>query len=129
VLLETVNPHENPRYPVIHLDDASGIVSTVGGPAAGIGLLFDAYHVQRTGGDLTSRFERHAELVGHVQIADAPRRPAPGTGEIAFERLLPAMQTAGYDGFVGLEYARTTQDEGFDWIDDFGHSAPTGALA
>jgi hydroxypyruvate isomerase len=126
VLLETVNPHENPRYPVTRLDEASEIVAAVGGPAAGIGLLFDAYHVQRTEGDLTARFERHAELVQHVQIADAPRRSAPGTGEIAYERVLPAMQGLGYHGFVGLEYVRGTQDEGFDWVDGFGRSAVTG---
>jgi hydroxypyruvate isomerase len=127
VLLETVNPHENPRYPVTRLEHASEIVSAVGGPTTGIGLLFDAYHVQRTEGDLTARFERHAELVRHVQIADAPRRQAPGTGEIAFERLLPAMQGMGYDAFVGLEYARAAQDEGFDWIVGFRRSTMAGA--
>jgi hydroxypyruvate isomerase len=120
VLLETVNPHENPLYPVTRLNDAAAIVSEVGGPAAGIGLLFDAYHVQRTEGDLVARFRRHAELVRHVQVADAPGRSAPGTGEIAFERLLPMLQDAGYDGVVGLEYARSADDEGFGWIDDFG---------
>jgi hydroxypyruvate isomerase len=127
VLLETVNPHENPGYPVTRLDEASELVSAAGGPAAGIGLLFDAYHVQRTEGDLIARFEKHAELVRHVQIADAPRRSAPGTGEIAFERLLPAMQRVGYDGYVGLEYARSTQDEGFSWLERFGRSGTGGA--
>jgi hydroxypyruvate isomerase len=126
VLLEPLNPHENPLYPVTRLDDAAQVVSEVGGPAAGMGLLFDAYHVQRTEGDLVARFERHAEFVRHVQVADAPRRSAPGTGEIAFERLLPAVQEAGYDGFVGLEYARMAEDEGFGWIDDFGRVGSRG---
>jgi hydroxypyruvate isomerase len=39
-----------------------------------------------------------------VQIADNPGRHEPGTGEIAFERLLPQLDQLGYDGFVGCEY-------------------------
>lgn len=126
VLLETINPHENPRYPVVRLDEAAEIVSFIGGPDAGIALLFDAYHVQRTEGDLTARFERHAELVRHVQVADSPRRSAPGTGEIAYERVLPAMRDLGYVGFVGLEYVQSAPDEGFDWMDDLLLSSTAG---
>jgi hydroxypyruvate isomerase len=42
--------------------------------------------------------------VAHVQIADAPGRHEPGTGELDLERSLGALAAAGYDGWIALEY-------------------------
>jgi hypothetical protein len=41
---------------------------------------------------------------GHIYIADNPGRHEPGTGEIAFERLLPWIDALGYQGHIGCEY-------------------------
>jgi hydroxypyruvate isomerase len=116
ILLETLNPHDNPRYPMTHLAQAAELVESLGGPAQGIGLLFDVYHVQRTEGDLIARFRAHFDNISHVQIADAPTRSAPGAGEVAFGPVLAAIADAGYDGYVGLEYHQSNAAEGFAWI-------------
>jgi hydroxypyruvate isomerase len=42
--------------------------------------------------------------IGHIQVADNPGRHEPGTGEINFERVLAAIDAAGYEGWVGCEY-------------------------
>ena len=39
-----------------------------------------------------------------MQIADSPGRNEPGTGELAYERILPVFDEVGYDGWIGLEY-------------------------
>jgi hydroxypyruvate isomerase len=55
-------------------------------------------------GDLARSIERLLPHIGHIQIADNPGRHEPGTGEIAFEFLLPRIDALGYSGWVGCEY-------------------------
>lgn len=69
-----------------------------------IRLQYDVYHMQIMEGDLLRSIERLLPRIGHIQIADNPGRHEPGTGEIAFERLLPALDALGYQGYVGCEY-------------------------
>ena len=54
-----------------------------------IKLQYDVYHMQIMEGDLMRSVGRLLPWIGHIQIADNPGRHEPGTGEIAFERLLP----------------------------------------
>ena len=81
-----------------------------------IKLQYDVYHMQIMEGDLMRSIERLLPWIGHIQIADNPGRHEPGTGEIAFERLLRHIDAIGYDGHVGCEYlpAKGTV-EGLGW--------------
>jgi len=118
IVLEALNPVDFPHYGLHRTADALALADRVRTDAgAEVKLLFDVYHVQRTEGDLLARIDAHAPRFGHVQIADAPGRFRPGTGEIAFERVLPALERAGYAGFVGLEY-RPSPDpaDTFAWL-------------
>ena len=67
-------------------------------------LQYDAYHMQRMEGNLLPTIAEHLDLIAHIQIADAPGRGEPGTGEIDYDYLLPKIDELGYDGWVGLEY-------------------------
>jgi hydroxypyruvate isomerase len=69
-----------------------------------IRLQYDVYHMQIMEGDLLRSIQRLLPAIGHIQIADNPGRHEPGSGEIAFERLLPAIDGLGYDGYIGCEY-------------------------
>jgi hydroxypyruvate isomerase len=69
-----------------------------------IRLQYDVYHMQIMEGDLLRSIGRLLPSIGHIQIADNPGRHEPGTGEIAFERLLPGIEALGYDGHIGCEY-------------------------
>lgn len=129
VLVEAVNAIDNPGYPITHLDQAAELVGELGGPDNGVGLLFDIYHVQRTQGNIIENLDRHLSIIRHVQVADSPTRTAPGTGEIAFGRVLGHLSDSGYDGYVGLEYRQREVDEGFDWVTRLDDAASTrGAL-
>jgi hydroxypyruvate isomerase len=52
-----------------------------------------------------------------LQLADAPGRLKPGTGEINYRNVLNAVAEAGYSGVMGLEYnAPVTDPDPFDWL-------------
>ncbi|HEX2063895.1 MAG TPA: TIM barrel protein, partial [Acidimicrobiales bacterium] len=55
--------------------------------------------------------------VAHVQIADAPGRNEPGTGELDLDRYLGELAAAGYDGWIGLEYKPSgASADSFGWL-------------
>jgi hydroxypyruvate isomerase len=101
-LLEPLNNLDSPRYLVNTPDEAAELIGRIDRPQ--VGLLFDAFQVARMGLDPVEQLERHFGLVRHVQIADAPGRHAPGTGEIDYPAFFAALERLGYDGAVGLEY-------------------------
>jgi hydroxypyruvate isomerase len=81
-----------------------------------IRLQYDVYHMQIMEGDLMRSIERLLPSIGHIQIADNPGRHEPGTGEIAFDRLLSHIDMLGYEGCIGCEYLpRAGTDQGLGW--------------
>lgn len=117
VLLEPVSGA--PRYPLRTADDVVAVLDRVRdrSGAANLALLADLYHLAENGDDVDAALTRYGARIGHVQIADAPGRHEPGTGRLDLDRQLSDLQSAGYAGWVGLEYkpAATTQD-GLDWL-------------
>jgi hydroxypyruvate isomerase len=113
VLLEPVSGAE--RYPLLTAADAVAVIDKVGAP--NVRLLADLYHLTVNGDDVDAVLAEHIDRISHVQIADAPGRNEPGTGEIDFPRHFAALERGGYTGWIGLEYkASTTSDRAFDWI-------------
>ncbi len=118
------------RYPLLTAADAVAVVKRVEREdgVRNLRLLADLYHLTVNGDDLDRVIEQHADRIGHVQIADAPGRHEPGTGQIAVDRHLAALQAAGYDGWVGLEYKPTTTSaDAFNWLPRERRSARTEA--
>ncbi|MCU4742775.1 TIM barrel protein [Natronoglomus mannanivorans] len=93
---------DHPGRWLVESGRAFEIVTAVDHP--NVGVLFDVYHQQVTEGNVTERLTENVDAVGHVHVADVPGRHEPGTGELAYERLLPALLEAGYDGYVGCEF-------------------------
>jgi hydroxypyruvate isomerase len=75
--------------------------------AANLRIQYDFFHMQLLEGNLAQTVERLLPRIGHLQVADAPGRNEPGTGEINFEFLLPYLDRLGYAGWVGCEYNPT----------------------
>jgi hydroxypyruvate isomerase len=119
VVVEALNAFENPEYPVTSSAHAFRLIDRVRneGGVENVAFLADLYHLHRMGEDLPALVERDAIRFGHVQIADAPGRGEPGTGEVDFPSLLYALPGAGYAGFIGLEYRPTVPSaESFGWL-------------
>ena len=66
-------------------------------------INWDLYHQQITEGDLCGHMREGIDHIGYLQLADHPGRTEPGTGEIAYWRVLKEAKELGYTGYVGLE--------------------------
>jgi hydroxypyruvate isomerase len=115
VLIEPVSGA--PRYPIKTAADGIGVIDRVHHEhgATNLRLLADVYHLYVNGDDVEAAIRNHADQIGHVQIADAPGRGEPGTGEIPLDSYLEQLYASGYAGNVGLEYKLTRPDT-FDWL-------------
>jgi hydroxypyruvate isomerase len=116
VMVEALNTLENGPYLLHTTEQAVGFVKSVG--RENVKIQHDFYHMQRMEGNLVANLREHADLIGHVQIADSPNRGEPGTGEICYPYVLGILEELGYDGYVGLEYSPTTgtTGESLGWL-------------
>jgi hydroxypyruvate isomerase len=105
-----------PRYPLRTAADALAAIDRAGG--GNIRLLLDVYHLAVNGDDVDAAIDLAAGRIGHVQIADAPGRHQPGTGELPIARWLDRIAATGYDGRIALEYApEGPSADSFGWLE------------
>ncbi|AXS42410.1 TIM barrel protein [Breoghania sp. L-A4] len=115
LLIEPINGRDVPGYALTHTDQAARIINAVG--AENVMMMFDAYHVQITEGDVTRRFAKHQPLIGHVQIAAVPDRGEPDDGELCYPYLFRELDRLGYAGAIAAEYRpRGRTEDGLAWM-------------
>ncbi|SDT12554.1 hydroxypyruvate isomerase family protein [Microlunatus soli] len=123
VLIEPLAEGLNGAYPL--LTDAD-VLALLDGPLAGVpnaALLLDTFHLATNGIDPADAAVRAAERIGHVQLADAPGRGEPGSGDLDWPAVIAGLDRAGYRGLLGCEYKPTGPTaESFGWLQD---TAPT----
>jgi len=110
LLLEPLNTKvDHPGY-FLHLSSVGfDLVRAVGDPH--VRLLYDIYHMQVMEGNIIHTLTSNLDLIGHVHVADVPGRHEPGTGELNYANVFSALQRAGYEGFVGFEFAPTATSQ------------------
>lgn len=115
LLLEAINTRDFPGFFVSTQAHAYEICEAVGAP--NLKMQMDLYHMQVMEGDLATKLKRYAPQCGHIQIAGAPERHEPDTGEVRYEYLFQLLDDIGYKGWVGCEYrpAGKTED-GLGWF-------------
>ena len=117
--LEPVNTHDVPDFAIPTTRAAVDLIAEM--DASNLGLQLDVYHSLRMGED---PFEIIADLgneIAHIQIADAPGRHQPGTGDVDFGKLFNAIDASGYKGWVALEYIpEGPTEEGFGLMKSLG---------
>jgi len=116
ILIEAVS---GPKpYPLRTAGQAVAVVdAAVAAGAPNVGFLCDLYHLAANGDDVGAAIAEHASKIKHVQIADAPGRGEPGSGELDLAGHLAALRHHGYDGWVSLEYRpTTTTEESLAWL-------------
>ncbi|MGH3638424.1 MAG: hydroxypyruvate isomerase family protein [Mycobacterium sp.] len=115
VLVEPVSGA--PQYPLKTAADVIRVIDRVHAEygTTTLRLLADLYHLDVNGDDTSAVIREYGSRIGHVQIADAPGRGEPGTGELALASQLQELSDHGYTGYLGLEYKATRPDP-FDWL-------------
>ena len=117
VLLEPLAEGLNGDYP---LTDCAQIVALLEGPldsAENVRLLFDTFHLGSNDVDIVEAARAHVGWIGHLQLADAPGRGEPGSGNLPIEDAVATLDEAGYAGYVACEYRPTNSTrESLDWI-------------
>ena len=102
LLLETIDPEENPQYYLTEIAEALQVVASVNHPQ--VQLLYDFYHQQIAAGNLIANLEKSLPHLGLVHIADVPGRHLPGTGEINYDNIFRKLVELNYTGVVAMEF-------------------------
>jgi hydroxypyruvate isomerase len=119
LLLEPLNPNDNPGYFYSTLREAASLIEELALP--NVKLQFDVYHVARSEGDVLTKLDKYRAHIGNVQIASVPARAEPDEGEIAYPVIFAALEKLKYEGWVGCEYRpRGDTDQGLGWMDRMG---------
>lgn len=105
-MIEPLNPFDAPGFYVSKPSIGFDLVREVG--HANLGVEYDIYHAQRTEGQITSSIRAELDLIAHIQLADAPGRHEPGTGELNWAFIFAEIDDAGYQGRIGVEYIPST---------------------
>jgi hydroxypyruvate isomerase len=105
LLIENIDPEENPKYFLTLSSEGFEIVRSVGNPH--VKFLYDFFHEQISAGNLIAKLEKNIELVGLVHVADVPGRHDPGTGEIYYPNIFRKLGELGYSRYVAMEFKPT----------------------
>ncbi|AXA91621.1 2-oxo-tetronate isomerase [Massilia sp. YMA4] len=114
VLIEPINGFDMPGYFLQRSADALDILAACARP--NLYLQYDIYHMYRMEEPLEDSLRACLPSIRHVQLADAPGRHEPGTGQIDYPPLLRLLDDLGYEGWVGCEYRpRDNTVAGLGW--------------
>lgn len=102
LLVEPVASAWIPGLLVATLADAAAIVRAVDLPS--VRLLFDTGHVAMAGDDVLAGLRDHWDIIGGVQVSDAPGRVDVGTGELDWAAIFGWLIEQGYSGLVEVEH-------------------------
>jgi hydroxypyruvate isomerase len=105
ILLECIDPEENPKYFLTSAAEAIEIVRAVNHPQ--VRFLYDLFHEQIAEGNLIEKLEKHIDVIDLIHVADVPGRHQPGTGEINYTNIYRKLAELNYRGMVAMEFKPT----------------------
>jgi hydroxypyruvate isomerase len=102
LLLENIDPEENPKYYLTSVAEGFEIVRQADHPH--LKFLYDFYHEQISEGNLIEKLEKNIRWTGVVHIADVPGRHEPGTGEINYGNIFRRLAELDYTAYAAMEF-------------------------
>jgi hydroxypyruvate isomerase len=120
-VIEPINKFDVPDYILNDFDKAVELVKKINSPH--LKLQLDIYHLQIISGNLSRRIQEYFPHIGHIQVAQVPRRGHPASdGEINYKYIFRLLEELGYDGWIGLEYKpQGDTNSEFKWIKEMGY--------
>jgi hydroxypyruvate isomerase len=110
LVLEALNSIvDHPGYFLTSSKTGFDIVKMVNNP--GLKLLYDVYHMQIMGGNQIATIKENISMIGHFHSASVPGRNELYLGEINYASIMNAINDSGYEGYFGLEYWPSEQEE------------------
>jgi len=115
-LIEPINKYSAPGYYLNSYEQAINVLNKINSP--NLKLQLDIFHLQQIKGDLTNSIKNLLPYVGHIQLAQVPKRNEPNTpGEIDYNYIFQLLEELNYNGWIGLEYnPKTNTDKGLSWL-------------
>ncbi|CAD6994535.1 unnamed protein product [Ceratitis capitata] len=110
-VIEPINKYSLPNYFMNSFQIAYNVISEVNSKQ--IRLMIDIFHLQHIMGNVTNAFADFKDIIGHIQIAQAPHRHEPDVaGELDFPISLR--------DWIGCEYKpKTNTLEGLKWLEKY----------
>ena len=105
LLLECIDPEENPECFLTTAEEAIDVVRAVNHPQ--VQFLYDLFHEQIAEGNLIEKLEKHIDVIGLIHVADVPGRHEPGTGEINYNNIYRKLVELNYHQMVAMEFKPT----------------------
>jgi hydroxypyruvate isomerase len=102
LLLENIDPEENPKYFLTSVAHGFEIVKAVDHPQ--VQFCYDLFHEQISEGNLIEKLEKNIQHVGLIHVADVPGRHKPGTGEINYGNVFRKLRELKYNRMVAMEF-------------------------
>ncbi len=103
LVIEPLNERvDHAGYYLVHSSEAFQIIDEVG--SDNVKVVFDIYHQQISEGDLIETIRKNCQKIGHFHAAGNPGRHELQKGEIAYPYVFDQIRSAGFTGYVGLEY-------------------------
>jgi hydroxypyruvate isomerase len=102
LLLECIDPEENPHYFLQSAAEAIEIVRAVDHPQ--VQFLYDMFHEQIAEGNLIEKLEKNIDVIGLIHVADVPGSHQPGTGEINYDNVYRKLAALKYPHIAAMEF-------------------------
>lgn len=115
-LIEPINKYAASGYYLNSYEQAIDVLNTIKSP--NLKLQLDIFHLQQIKGDLTNNITNLLPHVGHIQLAQVPKRNEPDTlGEIEYNYIFQLLEELNYSEWIGLEYIpKGDTDKGLSWL-------------
>lgn len=115
-LIEPINKYSAPGYYLNSYERAIEFLKKINSP--NMKLQLDIFHLQQIKGDLTNNIKSLLPHVGHIQVAQVPKRNEPNTpGEIDYNYIFKLLEELNYTEWIGLEYnPKNDTDTGLSWL-------------
>lgn len=115
LVVEPLNATDRQNYFMPEAGRLLSILNEVNSP--NIKMLYDIYHQHMTRDFDIGEIAGNIHRIGHFHVADCPGRHEPGTGEVDYGSILRTIGKLPYEGYIGLEYRATKQEEDtFDFL-------------
>lgn len=108
VVIEPLSAVQAPNYALRTVADVRRVIEAVADTGAPpVRICYDVYHLGQEDPAALKAVAADVEIIGHVQLADAPGRGEPGTGRLPIAGVLDQLTHADYLGDIGLEFVPT----------------------